>query len=455
MKAEPEKAEKKRTIIYLAGLIPGLGQLLSRDTSRAFSIFLLFISSLIIAIWYGHPVWYLIPGLIWLWNLWDVIRPARVASISLVLILWLVMVYGIGWQVTEINPLALFQNTERVNSIVKPMLRPNFIEPKIEEQIAYVPIQLPCTDGPEVAERTTGKITVKATPACLNLNDTVTVEAEGLWPNEPIYFEWRDPITAIMVQETHQADANGKFRYDFVVPPKVQGGTSNPDRSEYHRITLVQRRDIGGYKISESGGYVFQGIYETLLMALLSTTLGALLAIPFAFLAARNLMRGNAITMAIYYAMRFILNVARSIEALILAIIFVVIVGLGPFPGMIALTIHTMAALGKLYSEVIEGIDSGPIEAIRATGANFLQVIRYGVIPQIVPPIVSLTVYRWDINVRTSTIIGFVGGGGIGFFLYQWINLRDFRAVSASIIAIAVVVVIMDLVSAKVREKLI
>ena len=106
-------------------------------------------------------------------------------------------------------------------------------------------------------------------------------------------FEWRDPITAIMVQETHQADADGKFRYDFVVPPKVQGGTSNPDRSEYHRITIVQRRDIGGYKISESGGYVFQGIYETPLMALLSTTLGALLAIPFAFLAARNLMRGN------------------------------------------------------------------------------------------------------------------------------------------------------------------
>jgi len=455
MKAAPKRAEKKNLLIYLASLIPGLGQLLSGDASRALTIFLLFVTSLIITIWYGHPVWYIIPGLIWLWNVWDVIRPARVVSISLLLILWLVLVYGIGWQVTEINPLALFQNTERVDSIIKPMLKPDFMEPKVEEQIAYVPIQLPCTDGPKVAERLTDGILVRATPACLNLNDTVTVEAEGLWPNEPIYFEWRDPITAIMVQETHQSDAGGKFKYDFVIPPKVQGGTSNPDRSEYHRITIVQRRDIGGYKISESGGYVFQGIYETLLMALLSTTLGALLAVPFSFLAARNLMRGNPITMAIYYFMRFILNVTRSIEALILAIIFVVIVGLGPFPGMIALTVHTMAALGKLYSEVIEGIDPGPIEAIRATGANFLQVVRYGVVPQIVPPIVSLTVYRWDINVRTSTIIGFVGGGGIGFFLYQWINLRDFSAVSASIIAIAVVVVTMDLVSARVREKLI
>ncbi|MBN2258049.1 MAG: phosphonate ABC transporter, permease protein PhnE [Anaerolineaceae bacterium] len=455
MKPNPNSESKKSFIVILAGLIPGLGQLLSGDFKRAGSVFLLFISTLIIVFWYSHPIWYVVPALIWLWNLWDVIKLPQEASISLVVIIWLIMIYGIGWQATEINPLALFQNTERVETIVKPMLKPDFIEPKVEEQVAFVQVQLPCKDAPPFAEKTTNGITVSADPACLNLNDTVRVEADGLWPNEQIFFEWRDPITAIMVQETHQSDAEGKFKYDFVVPPRVQGGTSNPDLSEFHRITLVQRRDIGGLKISESGGYVFQGIYETLVMALLSTTLGALLAIPFSFLAAHNLMRGNPVTMGIYYIMRFILNVTRSIEALILAIIFVVIVGLGPFPGMIALTVHTMAALGKLYSEVIEGIDPGPIEAIRATGANYLQVVRYGVIPQIVPPIVSLTVYRWDINVRTSTIIGFVGGGGIGFFLYQWINLRDFNAVSASIIAIAVVVVTMDLVSARVREKLV
>ncbi len=88
------------------------------------------------------------------------------------------------------------------------------------------------------------------------------------------------------------------------------------------------------------------------------------------------------------------MNIVRSIEALIMAIIFVIIVGLGPFPGMIAITIHTVAALGKLYSEVIEGIDAGPIEAIRATGANWLQVARYAVIPQIVPSFTALTIYR-------------------------------------------------------------
>jgi phosphonate transport system permease protein len=165
-------------------------------------------------------------------------------------------------------------------------------------------------------------------------------------------------------------------------------------------------------------------------------------------------MGANPFTSAIYYIVRTILNFFRSIEALILAIVFVVIVGLGPFPGMLAITIHTIAALGKLYSEVIEGIDSGPIEAVRATGANWAQVVRYAVIPQIVPPFTALTIYRWDINVRSSTIIGFVGGGGIGFYLYQWILLGDYRALSSAFIAIALVVIVLDFFSARLREKI-
>jgi len=447
---------KKRVIaVILSALVPGLGQFLLKDIKRAVAIFLLFASALVTVFWYNHTLWYSIPGLIWLWNIWDTYVMPRGAPIWAVVVLWLAMAYGIGWQATEIDPISLVQNWSRAETILQPMLKPNFIDKKQESQVAYVAVQLPCESAPPVAENTIAGIKITATPGCLNINDTVTIEAEGLWPNEPVYFEWRDPITAIMIQETHQSDAEGKFKYTFRVPSKVQGGTSNPNLPEYHRITLVQRKDIGGYEISVTGRYVLQGIYETLVMALLSTTIGALMAIPFAFLAARNLMRGNPVTLAIYYFMRAILNIARSIEALILAIIFVVIVGLGPFPGMIAMTIHTMAALGKLYSEVIEGIDPGPIEAIRATGANFLQIVRYGVIPQIIPPIVSLTVYRWDINVRTSTIIGFVGGGGIGFFLYQWINLRDFNAVSTSFIAIAIIVVTMDLVSAKIRERLV
>jgi phosphonate transport system permease protein len=198
-----------------------------------------------------------------------------------------------------------------------------------------------------------------------------------------------------------------------------------------------------------------QGIIETIFLALISTTFGALGAVPISFLAANNLMGGNPITVAIYAITRTVLNIVRSIEPLIIAIVFVVIVGLGPFAGAIAMILHTIAALGKLYSEVIEGIDPGPLEAVRATGGNWAQMVRYAVIPQIVPPFASFTMYRWDINVRTSTIIGFVGGGGIGFYLYQWIFKGDFRAVGASFIAITIIVVTLDYFSARVRARLV
>ncbi len=136
-----------------------------------------------------------------------------------------------------------------------------------------------------------------------------------------------------------------------------------------------------------------------------------------------------------------------------MAIIAVIWVGIGPFAGSLALALHTVAALAKLYSEQVESISAGPIEAVQATGANQLQTIVYAVVPQIIPPYISFTMYRWDINVRMSTIIGFVGGGGIGFLLSQNINLLDYRAASAQMLAIAVVVASMDYISAVIREK--
>jgi len=156
--------------------------------------------------------------------------------------------------------------------------------------------------------------------------------------------------------------------------------------------------------------------------------------------------------LVIYYLARTIFNALRSIEALIMVIVFVVWVGIGPFAGVLALSLHTVAALAKLYSEQVESILPGPIEAVRATGATRLQTIIYAVIPQIIPPYISFTMYRWDINVRMSTIIGFAGGGGIGFLLMQNINLLNYRAASAQMLAIAIVVASMDYVSSKLRE---
>jgi phosphonate ABC transporter permease subunit PhnE len=162
-----------------------------------------------------------------------------------------------------------------------------------------------------------------------------------------------------------------------------------------------------------------------------------------------------AIGMLIYSISRSILNVLRAIEPLIMGIVFVVWVGLGPFAGIMALTLHSIAALGKLFSEQIEGIDDGPVEAITATGANRLQTITYAVVPQVIPPFTAFALYRWDINVRMSTIIGFVGGGGIGFVLSQNIQLLRYRQASVMMLAIAVVVILLDYASSRIRRRII
>ena len=157
--------------------------------------------------------------------------------------------------------------------------------------------------------------------------------------------------------------------------------------------------------------------------------------------------------MVIYSVTRTLLNGTRSVEPLIMAIVAVIWVGIGPFAGSLALALHTVASLSKLYSEQVESISEGPLEAVRATGANQLQTIIYAVIPQIVPPYISFTMYRWDINVRMSTIIGFVGGGGIGFLLIQNVNLLNYRGASMQMLAIAIVVASMDYISSVIREK--
>lgn len=180
---------------------------------------------------------------------------------------------------------------------------------------------------------------------------------------------------------------------------------------------------------------------------LTGTLLGLLLAI---FTKAKDTLPTGLV---IYYVTRTFLNGLRSIEALVMAIVFVIAVGIGPFAGVMALGLHTIVSLAKLYSEQVESIMAGPLEAIQATGANRLQTIVYAVIPQIIPPYISYTMYRWDINVRMSTIIGFVGGGGIGFLLQQNINLLNYRAASAQMFAIAIVVASMDYLSSVLREK--
>ncbi len=193
-------------------------------------------------------------------------------------------------------------------------------------------------------------------------------------------------------------------------------------------------------------------IIETIYLALVATLLSIPPTLIISFFTARNLMKDNWFTMSVYYVLRIILNFVRSIEPLIWAIIFSVWVGIGPYAGMIALLVHTIAANAKLYSEAIESIEEGPVDAIEATGANKIQVIWYAVVPQIILPFLSFTIYRWDINVRMATVIGLVGGGGIGTMLMQYQGLAQWHEVGLIVIMIAIVVWIMDYISAKIRE---
>ena len=201
---------------------------------------------------------------------------------------------------------------------------------------------------------------------------------------------------------------------------------------------------------------VVREMIATLFQALLATTLGAIVAIPFSFLAARNLTGRSRLSIWIYYLTRGMFNLLRSIEALMYVAIFFYWVSFGSFAGMLALSVTSFGLIGKLFSEAIENIDAGPLEAIMATGATRLQAIAYGILPQIIPPFVSYSIYQWDINVRMATIVGFAGGGGIGSLLYNdYFPFSKYRSAGTAVAAIVIVVALMDFVSAKVREKMV
>jgi len=199
---------------------------------------------------------------------------------------------------------------------------------------------------------------------------------------------------------------------------------------------------------------------ETIFMAFFATISGAIVAFPLSFLGARNIMGFNALGWTVYTVMRTLFNALRSIESILMAVLFAVWVGFGnPFAGALALFLHTIAALAKLYSEQVEAVDPGPLEAIATTGARRWQVVVYGVIPQIIPSYLAFTLYRWDINIRMATIIALVGGGGIGTLLFYFKNevgrLPDaWNQVGAVVVAIVVVVWALDYISARVREKI-
>lgn len=187
---------------------------------------------------------------------------------------------------------------------------------------------------------------------------------------------------------------------------------------------------------------------ETVQIAVWGTLLGVIAAIPVSFLAARNLHGPRWL----YLLTRQGLNVTRSINELILALVFVSAVGLGPFPGVLALAVHGAGMLGKFFAEAIEEIDQGPLEALRATGARPLQVIVFGVLPQVVTAWIAVVLYRFEVNLRSATLLGMVGAGGLGFELVGSLKLFKYPETATCIIVITVMVVAADFVSSQLRR---
>ena len=188
----------------------------------------------------------------------------------------------------------------------------------------------------------------------------------------------------------------------------------------------------------------------TIAMGIWGTVLCLFITIPLSFAGAQNVAPPW-----LYQITRRLMDFLRALNELVLALIFVAAVGLGPFPGILALAIGSAGSLGKLLSEAIEAVDPGQVEAVRATGASPLMVIIYGYWPQILPLFMSYTLYRLEINVRAATILGLVGAGGIGFFLQEAMRSFDWKATCAILIMIFITVFIVDFASARLRRSII
>ncbi len=393
-------------------------------------------------------------------------RTARdsLAPFAIVLISFFVL----GWQIGDIDPGLFIREVGdarfRLGQIMWPWERA--ISREASEIVGIQEIKVPCDDdAPPQSEQTPDSAWLISTPTCGDLSQEdgtpgtlLTLVGGNLTPNSEAEILWEDPINNVFRQRQEGeyvkvvTDENGGFELDIIMPYRLVPNSA----AEFSLIWDVKARQLsatGAIEPSTELLLAMSKMVETIFLGMMATLFGIVLALPISFIAARNLMGGSSITLGIYFVVRFFLNLTRSVEPLIWAVIFVAVVGLGPFAGIIALTLHSIAALGKLYSEAIESIDSGPIEAIHATGANWLQTVMFAVVPQIIPSFVSFTIYRWDINVRMSTVLGLVGGGGIGFLLIQWMRINDFKAAGIAVWFIVLTVAILDFVSSEIRRR--
>ncbi len=467
LQTPPARSDRPTLLPALLSLVvPGSGQFLLGHRGRGIGFLAAVVILGALIAWQGTLTLLAPLAFIWLWGAWDTYRLAvdREGRPRIPILIAVFIVYSLAYVATEVDLGRLIIDWPNMQPYLRALTQPELLEYPTEDIVGSTPIQVPCIDPlPKPDKSPTTDPRLVLSEPCADVGESIIIQGEGFFPNFEGELRWLNPIGNVQrllvngEPQTFITDEDGRFRATVVVP----SGTvpldrlPGPGETQTHVIRAEQHKPYGSLQSTETLRLVLEKIGETVALAFMATVLGMILALPISFLAARNLMWATPVTRSIYYVVRALLNIVRSIETLMWAIIFAVWVGLGPFGGMLALMLHTIAALGKLYSEAIESIDPGPIEAIRATGASFPQVVVYAVFPQIVPTFLSFTLYRWDINVRMSTVIGLISDAGLGFLVIQWVRLNKLRAMATAIIAIVLVIAILDYVSAWLRERII
>ena len=400
----PTQPKNSFLTALLSLVVPGAGQIYLNQYTRGAIIFVMTVVLGYVIKWAAEGpskvgemelgsvtttwVWILLAAF-WAWNVYDAYQLSRQESARtwIGLLLAAIIVYFIGWQVTDVHLerfVTRFSGAQRVMSEI-------FCPDLIQVDAAIRGTDKRCT----------------------------------------LVYLFENP-GAVTLSENF-GDIFGRVVYKPAPAWLVRLGLA--------KETIVPMYDAGS-------------LIVTMAMGLMATLLSTVLAVPISFFAARNITARIPGGIVVYYLMRTFLNIIRSVDTFIWGIIAVIWVGLGSFAGVMAMTIHSIAALGKLFSEEIEHIDVGPIEAVTSSGANLFQVIRYAVFPQIIPPFLAYTLLRWDINMRSATIVGMVAGGGIGYFVVESLRKGATDQYAAALWAIAIVIILVDYISAYWRERI-
>ncbi len=369
---------------------------------------------------------------------------------TFLIIVVLAVIYAVSLKITQFDPLKLVTSAPKATKIWGEFFKADVFTRSSSITAYEYDFPVPCGAAPVAVQQANGP-RIEMDLSCGDPGQKFTVHGFDLAANAAVSLLWVFPDGNSLNAGRFSTDASGVFSAEVEIRPilKTTGGTPVKLRAE---VSSKSAHLMFSNTVKE----VLDAMMVTIFMALLATTIGTLFAFPLGFLAASNITRRGPLGTGVYFIVRSLLNLIRSYEPLVLATVFALIVGYGtPFAGILALVFVTTASLGKMFSESVESIDPGPLEALRATGANRMQVIVYAVIPQIVPDFLSFTIYHWDINVRISTVIGFVGGGGIGYYLSQHINSLEYSKAGTALYAIIIVVWILDFLSARIRKELV